>query len=292
LRFYTKILDKKSFKYKKILKVGRTHLQDAVPISVGREFGAQSSAIKSGIKQLLSLKENLCCVNMGGTAIGTMVNASSEFSRRVIKRLSVATGYRLKADDDLVYSTQYADVYLQTSSMLCVFATNLIKFLNDLRLLASGPKAGIGEISFQSLQKGSSIMPGKVNPVSAEMLTQIAFQVIGNNQTVTLAVQAGQLELNVMLPIIAKNLIESFEWLTRGIYIFTKNGLSTLVVNKDRCQELLENSQIGITALSKKIGYEKAEQLLKKAEKNKNKIVDQVVEDGIMSREEYKNLLK
>ncbi|MBU0546335.1 aspartate ammonia-lyase [Patescibacteria group bacterium] len=289
---YRKEMELKADRFKDIIKVGRTHLQDAVPISLGREFGAQASAIKEDIKRLNLIKRELCRVNIGGTAVGTMVNSSSRYADTIVGRLAKSTRFPLRLDQDMVYSTQYADSFFHLSSLLAILSSNLIKFLSDLRLLASGPQAGIGEIAFPTCQKGSSIMPGKVNPVMAEMLSQIAYQVAGNNVTVFLAVQAGQLELNVMIPIIAKNLFESLKLLSNGINLFTKFGLRGIKANGERCEELLSKSKVGITALSKKIGYDKAEKLLHVSAVEKIDLDELVEREGLMSRQDFLKLLR
>lgn len=292
LQEYQAVLKKKGREFKSIMKVGRTHLQDAVPISLGREFLAQASAIGEDIRRLKQVQNSLLNINLGGTAIGTMANSSPEFTKKITKRLAQATKYKLKTSSNLVYSTQYIDSFTAVSAVLSILATNLIKFLNDLRLMASGPRAGWGEISFAERQKGSTIMPGKVNPVMAEMLTQVAFQVLGNNQTVIVAAQAGQFELNAMMPVVIKNILESLQFLDKGFGLFTKHGLNTLKVNKNRCQQLLNESFVGITALSRVIGYDKAENILKKSvEKNKS-LLKIVVEEKIMSEKDFEKLLK
>lgn len=290
LRKYFFELNVKSSEFAKIMKVGRTHLQDAVPISLGREFKAQATAIGKDISRLESMRKELCELNIGGTAVGTMINCSPLYVKKMSRRLSLATGYPLKSARDMVYSTQYADVYLHLSSLLSVLSSSLIKFMNDLRLMSSGPRAGIGEVRFAPLQKGSTIMPGKVNPVLAEMLNQVAFQVAGNNLTIFLAVQAGQLELNVMLPIVAKNLFESLEWLSKSISTFTEKGLRTIIANSEYCRKTLKKSSVDITTLSKKIGYEKAENLLNISLKEDKNLEDLVIEKGIMSLSEYRRL--
>ena len=292
LREYQAELKKKGQEFKTVMKVGRTHLQDAVPVSLGREFLAQTSAMGEDIKRLKQAQNSLLNINLGGTAIGTMANSSPIFTNLVVKRLAQVTNYKLKSAPDLVYATQYVDDFTTVSAVLAILSTNLVKFLNDLRLMASGPRAGWGEISFAELQKGSTIMPGKVNPVAAEMLTQIAFQVLGNNQTILLAAQAGQFELNVMLPVITKNILESLRFLDKGLGLFTKYGLKTLRANRERCQQLLNDSLVGATALSKVIGYERTEKILKKASAGQKSLMEIVATEKIMSQKDFEKLLK
>jgi aspartate ammonia-lyase len=196
---------------------------------------------------------------LGGTAIGTEINCPKSFRQLVIKKLAVATEYPLRSASDLIYSTQYCDPFLEVGATLTILSSNLIKFLNDLRLLASGPNTGLNEISFASVQSGSTIMPGKINPVMAEALTQICFQTIGNYQTMLLSAQAGQLELNVMLPIMYRNLFESLELITNGVRQFAKLGMSTITANKENCEGWLDkNITARKTTLINQIGFDEA----------------------------------
>ena len=292
LRNYQTELKIKGKEFGQIMKVGRTHLQDAVPISLGREFLAQATAVGEDIRRLLQVKSVLSNINLGGTAIGTMSNSSPAYCKMVVKRLSAVTKYKLKLAQDLVYSTQYVDSFTSVSGILTVLSTNLIKFLNDLRLMASGPRAGLEEIVFAERQKGSTIMPGKTNPVMAEMLTQIAFQVMGNNQAIVLAAQAGQFELNVMCPIIVKNILESLQILDKGLGLFTKYGLKTLRANTENCRQLLNNSLVDVTILSKVIGYDRAEKILRKSIVNNKSLFETVVAEKIMSENDFRKLLQ
>lgn len=290
LRAYRLELKIKGKEFVLIVKVGRTHLQDAVPISLGEEFLAQATVVGEDIKRLVQVKNSLLSVNLGGTAIGTMSNSSPTFCKMVVKRLSSATKYKFKLAQNLVYSTQYVDCFTAVSGILTVLSTNLIKFLNDLRLMSSGPRAGLGEIVFAERQKGSTIMPGKVNPVMAEMLTQIAFQVMGNNQTILLAAQAGQFELNVMCPVIIKNILESLQILDKGLGLFAKHGLKSLRANTERCQQLLNGSLMGVTTLSKVIGYDQAEKILKKSIANNKSLLETVMSEKIMSEKDFQKI--
>lgn len=281
----------KAEEFKDVLKVGRTHLQDATPITLGQEFRAHASAIKKDIERLEKIKLSLYELNLGGTAIGTGTNSSLEFAQGCIEKLKQKTGLPLQVSDDLIYSTQYLDSFMEVSSILTVLATNIIKFMNDLRLLASGPLVGFNEIQFEARQKGSSIMPGKINPVMSEMLTQVGFQVIGNNQTITLGVQAGQLELNVMFPIIAKNLFESLNILIRGVDKFSEHGMKTIKANRDNCQKLFENSLTLITSLCPKIGYDKAAEIANEVIETKKSLKQILLEKNILREEEYNEIL-
>lgn len=288
---YYQELQNKSKQFKNINKVGRTHLQDAVPITLGQEFGAQASAIKMDIKRLEHLKKQLLTINIGGTAIGTELNAPANFKKNIIKLLAKYSGYALQSAPDLIYSTQYVDGFVEVSAMLTVLATNLIKFMNDLRLMASGPLAGLNEIYFSACQKGSTIMPGKINPVMAEMLDQIGFQITGNHQTIILAAQAGQLELNVMLPIVAKNLFESLTILTNGLKQFTKLGLKGITANKKHCQQTLENSLATATALVPKLGYDVVANYVNRAIKENVTLKNLLIKDRVVTEKEYNKII-
>lgn len=289
---YYQTTSNKAQEFKKIIKLGRTHLQDALPITLGQEFSTHAAAILEDIRRLKQIKIKLCEINLGGTAIGTGTNAPANFKKNTIKILRQKTGYPLKNHANLIYGTAYSDAYLELTGILNVLASNIIKFTNDLKLLASGPNGGFNEISFIPLQKGSSIMPGKVNPVMAEMWEQIAFQVIGNSQTIMLSAQAGQLELNVMLPIIAKNLFDSLKLLTNGVKQFTKLGLLNLKANAEGCQKNLEKSFALATYLCPKFGYDFVADLVKETQKRKITLKEILIEKKIMNEKEYKNWIK
>jgi len=289
---YAKVMAEKAREFKDILKLGRTHLQDAVPMTLGQEFGAHASAALTDIKRLKHVKDCLLEVNLGGTAIGTGINATPEYQKIAIEYLAKRTGYSLKPADNLIYATQYADSFMEVSATLTVIAANLIKCMNDLRLLASGPRSGLAEIKFADLQKGSTIMPGKVNPILAETINQICFQIIGNNQTIFMAVQAGQLELNVMLPVVAKNIFESIISLTNGLEVFTKKALKTLQVNPEKCQLFLENSFGLATALTTKLGYDKTTTIVKRALTENKPLRQTLIEEELIIEQEFDALVQ
>lgn len=284
--FYNE-LEKKSVEFKDIVKVGRTHLQDAVPITLGQEFGAHAYRAKHDQQRLKKVKECLYELNLGGSAVGTGLTGSRQYIQFATESLKHISGYPVFTSSNLIAATQYPDAFLEVSSVLTILAANLIKMMNDLRLLASGPLSGIGEIQFQELQKGSSIMPGKVNPVMGEMMNQVCFQIIGNNQTILMATQAGQLELNVMLPIVSKNICESLTILANSLTQFTHLCLSTLEANREKCKETFQKSVCMATALSPKIGYDKTSSLVKKAVAEKKKLKDILQEENIMQDEEF-----
>ncbi len=284
-------MEKKAGEFKAILKTGRTHLQDAVPMTLGQEFGAHAAMARADIERLKRVKPGLYELNLGGTAVGTGINATAKYRAIAIAYLAERTGYPLKAAKNLIYATQYADSFMEASAILTVLAANLIKCMNDLRLLASGPRAGLGEISFLSLQKGSTIMPGKVNPILAETVNQICFQIVGNNQAMFMAVQAGQLELNVMLPIVAKNLFESLNSLANGLTVFADKALKTLKANPERCRSLLENSSALAAAFTPKLGYDKTAAIVRAAVNANTSLKDILLERGIITEEEYKKII-
>ncbi len=265
LRSLLAALEAKSREFDDVLKVGRTHLQDAVPIRLGQEFAAYAKMIARDRARLKRSLEELQLINMGATATGTGLNCDVNYALVVTRRLREITGLDLIAASDLVDATQNLDALADVSGQLKNLALSLSKIANDLRLLASGPRAGLAEINLPPVQPGSSIMPGKVNPVIAEVINQIAFQVMGNDLTIGLAVGAGQLELNVMEPVAAFNLLQSIAILTNGINIFTEKCIQGITANRERCKEYLENSIGVITALNPHVGYEQAAALAHEA---------------------------
>ena len=288
---FGEVLEEKANAFKDILKVGRTHLQDAVPITLGQQFAAHASAARNDLDRLQHLWEELYSINLGGTAVGTGLNSSRAYVDDVALILSQLTGYPLRPADNLIAATQYPDSFLTVSSTLTVIAANLTKFANDLRLLASGPRSGLAEIQFEPRQKGSSIMPGKVNPVMAETLNQVCFQMVGNNQTIFMATQAGQFELNVFLPIVAKNLFESLTILNNGLKAFTEYGLKTLQANTRVCKKHFDESYAAATTLSPHIGYDKTTEVVRDVMETGKTLKDVVVARGIMTAQEYDILI-
>jgi len=281
----------KSQEFDDIIKVGRTHLQDAVPIRLGQEFGAYAHAIGRDIRRIKAASETLYEVNMGATAVGTGLNANVEYIASVVENLRDISGLPFFSASNMVDATQNTDPLAAFSGTLKTLALNLSKIANDLRLLASGPRAGIGEIKLPPVQPGSSIMPGKVNPVIAEVVNQVAFQVIGNDHTVCLAAQAGQLELNVMCPVMVFNIIQSLEILTNAVRVFRERCIVGIQANCERCQEMVARNVGIITALVPYIGYEKASQLAKEVI-NSNRTVQEVIsEKGILTKEETEKIL-
>lgn len=281
----------KSIEFNDVIKIGRTHLQDAVPIRLGQEFAAFAKAIKRDIKRIKSSAEALTEINLGATAVGTGLNANKEYIDLATKKLREITEIPLKQAEHLVDATQNTDVLAAFSGALKILAMNLSKIANDLRLMASGPRNGFNEINLPARQPGSSIMPGKVNPVIPEVVNQVAFQVIGNDHTIALAVEAGQLELNVMEPVIAFNLIQSLEILHNVIKVFNERCITGITANKETCQTMVERSVGIITALCPYIGYEAASQLAKETIASGKSVPEIVTEKGLLDSNELANIL-
>ncbi len=284
-------LKEKENEFDDVLKMGRTHLQDAVPIRLGQEFGAYRRVLERDLGRIKRSVEHLYEVNMGATAVGTGLNAKPDYIKKVAKYLGDITGYPFKTADDLVDATQNTDAYTEVSSALKIMAINLSKMANDLRLMSSGPKTGLNEINLPARQPGSSIMPGKVNPVMCEVINQISFQVIGNDHTISLASEAGQLELNVMEPVLVFNLLQSFSILQNGMRVFTDFAIEGLTANVDRCLEMVERSVGIVTAINPHVGYEVASRVAKEAIQSNRPIREICLERGILSEEELNEIL-
>lgn len=287
----SKALDTKAKEFNDVIKMGRTQLQDAVPITLGQEFKAYSSVIKRDISRLDKVKKEIEVVNMGGTAIGTGINADKGYFDTIVPILSKVTGFKLSQAEDLIDTTQNLDGFVAVSAAIKTCAVNLSKIANDLRLLSSGPRTGISEIYLPPKQNGSSIMPGNVNPVIPEVMSQVAFNIIGNDITITMAAEAGQLELNAFEPVVFFNLFESIETLANGINTFTKNCISGIAANKDRCRELTNNSVGIITAICPYIGYEKAARIAKLAMKTGESVRKIILQENILNESELNSIL-
>jgi aspartate ammonia-lyase len=259
------VLSSKAEEFSRVLKMGRTHLQDAVPITLGQEFKAYAKAVRRGAERVEAAIRRLYCINMGATAVGTGLNAEPEYVEEVVRQIGILTGEDVVSASNLVDATQNTDDLAELSGALKICVLSLSKIANDLRLMASGPKCGFNEILLPSMQPGSSIMPGKINPVIPEVVNQVSFQICGNDLTISLAVEAGQFELNVMEPVIAYNLFNSIELLTNVIHTLNCNCISGIKANLERCQEMVDNSIGIITAISPHIGYEKACDIAKEA---------------------------
>jgi len=289
--------DMLSQKYGDVLKSGRTHLQDAVPVTIGQEFTAYGSAIANACAELRKRQENLYAIALGGTAVGTGANAHPQYKHLAITELAKMTGFPLKPAADNFEALQSQRSAQTISSGLKELALELIRIANDLRLLASGPTTGLDEIVLPPVQPGSSIMPGKVNPVMAECLDMVAFQVVGNDLAVSYAVQAGQLELNVMTPVIMYNILFSIQILNNFIPIFTKKCVQGITVNEKQCSQYLEKNPSLATLLSPYIGYLEAAKIAKQAQAESRSVKEIALEKKLLKREliekifSHKNLL-
>ena len=273
-----------------VLKSGRTHLQDAVPVTIGQEFTAYGSAISNACAELRNRQENLYLVALGGTATGTGANSHPKYKRLAVAELARLTGFPLKPAGDNFEALQSHRRAQTVSSALKELALELIHIANDLRLLASGPTTGINEITLPPVQPGSSIMPGKVNPVMAECLDMIAYQVVGCDAAVALAVQAGQLELNVMTPAIAYNMLFSIQILSNYIPAFTERCVKGITVDEKRCEQYLEKNPSMATLLAPKIGYLEAAKVAKQAQAENRTVKEVALEKGLLSKEELEKI--
>lgn len=284
-------LQKKAEEFDHVLKMGRTQLQDAVPIRLGQEFDAYGSAVQRSLDRIRTIKQELHMINLGGTAVGTCINADREYYFLVSNELSKITGISFEHCSDLIDGTQNIDCFASLSGALKDSAIVLSKIANDLRLLSSGPKTGIAEIVLPAVQNGSSIMPGKVNPVIPEVVSQAAYKVIGNDVTVTCAAEAGQLELNAFEPVVFYSLFQSIDLLTNAVNTFRANCIDGIQANEQRCHELLFSSVGIVTALNPLIGYTEAAALAKEALRTGANISDLAVEKGYLTRKEAEQIL-
>ncbi|HEY5901509.1 MAG TPA: aspartate ammonia-lyase, partial [Anaerolineales bacterium] len=258
-------LEGKAVEFDGIVKSGRTHLQDAVPVRLGQEFGAYAKAVRRDAERMRRSAEGLRRLGIGGTAVGSGLNAHPEYHARMVKELAAVTGLELHTSDNLFESMQSLADAADFSASIRTLALDLIRIANDFRLLASGPSTGLDEIRLPAVQPGSSIMPGKVNPVMAEMLDQAMFHVIGCDTTVALAVQAGQLELNVMMPVLAHNLFEMMQVTIGAVNAFTERAVRGVAANREKAEGWLDRNAIVITALNPLIGYSQGAALVKEA---------------------------
>jgi fumarate hydratase class II len=273
-----KALDRKAKEFDRIVKIGRTHLQDATPVRLGQEFGGYARQIELGIQRVKRAQEALSEVALGGTAVGTGLNCHPQFSTKVMAMISNETGCSFKEARNHFEAQSAQDSLVETSGELRTVAVSLMKIANDIRWLGSGPRCGLGEINLPETQPGSSIMPGKVNPVIAESVTMVCAQVIGNDVTVTVGGQAANFELIVMLPVMAYNLLQSIELLAAASNNFAAKCIEGIKANEERCKSLIEESLAMCTALAPEIGYEAAAKLAKEAYKS-GKTVRQVAKE-------------
>jgi aspartate ammonia-lyase len=284
-------LEAKSDEFKDVVKMGRTHLQDAVPITAGQEFGAWAKVIRRDMKRIEAASEDLHIINLGGTAVGTGLNVDIRFIHLVCEKLSEISGYPFQTAEDLVDCTQNVDVFANLSSCMKVCAVNLCKIANDMRLLASGPIAGFHELLLPPVQPGSSIMPAKVNPVIPEVVNQVAFQILGNDLSVTMAAQAGQLELNVFMPVLLFNLLQSADILGNAARTFADRCVVGIEVNRERCLTMVETNIGVVTALVPYLTYQVATDVAKEAQATGKTVRSIILERGLLSEGQLDHVL-
>ncbi|MBQ8319964.1 MAG: aspartate ammonia-lyase [Clostridia bacterium] len=284
-------LEEKGREFDGIVKMGRTQLQDAVPVRLGQEFNAYASALKRDMARLTYALKEMTVVNLGGSAIGTSVNVGREYLKGIVGELSAQSGRALLRAEDLIDATQNVDGFVSVSGSLKACAVNLSKMCNDLRLMSSGPKTGLSEITLPAKQNGSSIMPGKINPVIPEVVSQVAFLVIGNDMTIAMAAEGGQLELNAFEPVIFYKLFESIVCLTNAVRTLTKNCIVGITASKARCEQLTYESVGVVTALCPYLGYKKSAELAKEALKKNVKIKDLILQYGLMEEGQLARIL-
>ena len=290
LRLYD-ALNEKAKEFDHVIKMGRTQMQDAVPIRLGQEFKAYSVAIMRDIHRMDKAMDEMRTLNMGGTAIGTGINADENYLRRIVPNLSEISGMEFIQAFDLIDATQNLDSFVAVSGAVKACAVTLSKMSNDLRLMSSGPRAGFGEINLPAKQNGSSIMPGKVNPVIPEVVNQVAFNIIGNDMTITMAAEAGQLELNAFEPIIFYCMFQSIDTLGYAVETLVDNCIVGITANEERCRQLVENSVGIITAICPHVGYEKTADIAKKAINSNESVRNLILKENIMDEEELSRIL-
>lgn len=281
---------KKSRQFSKIVKSGRTHLQDAAPVTLGQEFGAYAEAISKANEKIERSSRSLEELGLGGSAVGTGMNTEPGYRALVAKNLSNMTGLSLRPAKNLFEAMQSMAPFTEVSGALKNFSIELSRIANDLRLLSSGPRTGLAEIELPAVQPGSSMMPGKVNPVIAEATNMVCFQVLGNDTTISYAASAGQLELNVMMPVIAYNLLQSIDILTNTCKVLKERGVDGITANQKTCRRFAENSLALATILSPVIGYREAAEVAKRSLQENRSILKVVRQMGILSEEDFKKV--
>ena len=284
-------LEQKADEFDSVIKMGRTQLQDAVPIRLGQEFKAYSVAILRDLNRMDKAMDEMRTLNMGGTAVGTGLNADESYLRRIVPNLSEISGMDLVQAYDLIDATQNLDSFVAVSRAVKACAVTLSKIANDLRLMSSGPRAGFGEINLPAKQNGSSIMPGKVNPVIPEVVNQVAFNAIGNDMTITMAAEAGQLELNAFEPIIFYCLFQSIDTIAYAVNTFVDNCVIGITANETRCRYFVENSVGIITAICPYVGYQKAAEIAKEAIKTGESVRKLIIEKGLLTKEQMDEIM-
>ncbi len=287
-----KSLSKKAKQFSSFKKIGRTHLMDALPVTLGDEFAAYATSISKATKEIMDAQKELQNVALGGTAVGTGANTPKGYRKIAIKELSKISKLSLKPEKDMPYGLQSKFAVVNLSSALRNFAIEVGKISNDIRLMASGPIAGLAELGIPAVHAGSSIMPGKINPSLAECMNMICFNVIGNDTAVSCAAQGGQFELNVMLPGMLKCMLESTDMLKNFLPIFSTNLIDGLTANKDKLRQDIENSPVIVTLLTPKIGYQQSAKLFKESLKTGKTIRELVVSKKLMSNKEIDSLFR
>lgn len=285
-------LQQKESEFADIFKLGRTQLKDAVPITLGQEFGAYAEAISRDRWRLYKCEERIRQINIGGTAIGTGVGATQKYRFAVTEELRYLTGYGLARAENLIDATQNLDAYVEVAAIIKTLAVNLNKISSDLRLMDSGPVGGLSEIFLPPLQAGSTIMPGKVNPVGPEFIKQIYYKVIGNDMALTIAAADGNFELNPMLPLVADCILENLELLHDGVKFFSEKVISGITANKERCREYIEKSWSLSSLFIEKLGYEKLTEVLKESFKTGKSYKDIILESGLLDEETMNRIIK
>lgn len=284
-------MGEKARQFDHILKMGRTQLEDAVPMRLGQSFQAYRSVICRDIRRLEGVRQDMYTVNLGGTAIGTAINVDPGYLANIVPNLARLTGRPLVQAQDLFDATEHLDGFVAASAAVKTCAVDLSKICNDLRLLSSGPKTGFGEITLPAMQNGSSIMPGKVNPVIPEVVSQVAFNIVGNDTAIAMAAEGGQMELNPWEPVVFYNLFESITTLTGAVHTLTENCVRGITANEDRCRELL-NASVGIsTALCPYIGYKKAAEIAKTSLKTGISVRELVLREGLLDEDKLNEIL-
>lgn len=291
MRKLERALAKKAKQFDSIVKIGRTHLQDATPIRLGQEFSGYRSMVSHGIRRLFSVEDNLSELAIGGTAVGTGINTHKKFGRKVARKISLISGVRFKEALNHFEAQASKDAVVETSGVLKTIAVSLMKIANDIRWLGSGPRCGIGEIMIPPVQPGSSIMPGKVNPVIAESVTQVAAQVIGNDSAITIGGQSGNFELNVMMPMMAHNVLESVRLLNNVSDVFVEKCINGIKADKNRCEDMIEKSLAMCTSLAPKIGYDNAAAIAKEAYNSNRTVREVAIEKAVLPEKELKKIL-
>jgi fumarate hydratase class II len=291
LRHLAKVLEHKAHELREVVKTGRTHLMDAMPVTFAQELGGWRAQIESGIARLEATRPRLLALAQGGTAVGTGINADPRFGAAFAAKLAATTSTAFKPSDNYFEALSAQDTALEVSGQLKVVAVSLMKIANDLRWMNSGPLAGLGEIALPALQPGSSIMPGKVNPVVPEAVAMVAAQVIGNDATITIAAQSGNFQLNVMLPVIALNLLQSVDLLANAARLLGDSAIAGFTVNRARIAEALDRNPILVTALNPVIGYEKGAAIAKKAYAEGRPILEVAQKATQLDKKELERLL-